>query len=1467
MQSGGYRWVLALAAIGAIARAEDSYELRYEIERLGGAEAAAPAPPGAENSAYALRLTFKAAEWSRFNWPMFKPAPNAETVSLALRREGEAPASAYVRVLRADGVEWQSAEIPLDRTWVTHRLEAGDFRFFRGGDPKSAGPLSLGDIVQVQVVTATQPAGGRGAIWVDEVRVSPGGPAFRHEGEELRRVETDPAELEFARINDLRSRWSREIRALIRTREQTAAGRAALSEVLAAARRDGESRALALLAGLEPAWLRSSEAPAADAATPPALPPLAREAFRARLSALRSAALPALTEYAPPESVKRYTLYEAEPQPEPEIFEEDGQRHVRQRVRFSDQRSRQVVFLTFDLPRGDRDVEGQQIAARIRCTAKALNEKRPLLLRLTSRHAEGVESWAQFHPRPMPGAEWSEAVFALESPAQNVRFNPHAVRQAALRIENEPGQADDFTVEVGPLRLGWPDPIGRVRAEETAEIEKRVREAREALFAERAAVAALTDELAAYPKLARRYWAGFEQVRPHRETAAAPVFAAGTEPEAEFEPERTRYRTRIEEGRVILEIAHTAGSDCTVAAELRSEDGGALVASGRETGGSLRLAAPRAALWQAGNVHRYLLLARVSKGTETVSALRRMVGLRASEVVAQGPTTALRHAVQRRWPDWSLRVNGRGEFGRFAAYIFPEGREVDASVRRMLDELWVDGLRHYGFQANARLLGEYERHGVALLAAAAPSYRSLRGWRDLEGFLDAYTARCARLDGALDRAAVTVLQVGNEVEQADWGADIAGAFPLAPYQPLDAVAETVKRLGVTSAPVMYVRAGHFSAIPPLPHEDVCGVNQYTGRYSGRMEEIERDLAELAVQSAFANRPLMITEWMGPKYSWATGGIGGVTPRGAAYYLERYWRALLETPGIVGSSQFTLNWVIAPFEDLTNRTREEAWRDRPPHLKFSGRNPADHVPLLPPDPAAPDECYRAMQAFHSPVYALSQRPGAVSVVYSPAAESAAQRLAERLRALGKEAEAVSEASRDETSASARHLIVLSAPGSDLERGLAREGVIEPLPEGGVEPVIQSRLNPRAPDRLLVTLTAPHAEAFARGLERIEGAAERLIELRRKEGAMGRVLAVTDAGLERVYTQYFLEQAARGYLIAGDDTRSALREAEFYRPDGTRRAAWEDWAALILDCARELSDEELALVQRVCAEGVNVVISRAGYRANPKLRAWCGGESEEPVVGTLLDRFAPAPALSAPIAVRDLGGADGAAIARFAPKHANSGALEVAAIAPGADGEVWARSEDGAPVVVAWRRGKGRAVAFGCDFGRAAQVHWDATHAGETHRLYDRDTACGLERVSRCVINACLAGRASERMKPRLFIRATPETVLLRGGRAAAARIEVALCDAEGRPVAGELRARARMCADGIVAGAGAFTELTPTAPGRFAMTCGPQGLGEAQVTYAPPPRLGNRWTTLSVQFKAYAEGFVPADGAAAFIVTE
>ena len=1464
MSKGTLGLLSALLAGTVAAQADELKALRYEIERLGGARTVEVASPGAGGSAQAVRLTHAPDAWSRFNWPAFRPVPRAETVRLSIRREGELPRKAHVRVLCADGVEWQSGALTLEETWRTVNLTAADFKVFRGADANSAGGLALAEAVQLQVVPVTGKAGGCGILWVDELRLLPEGPAFTHEGSELRRVVTDPAELELDRLNDLRKRWSDELVALEDARQGALRWNGALADVLGLARAGDVAAAQRKLDQSASAWLQPVSG---RGGANVALAPLSREAFGAGLATCAASETRMLADYSKTSAVRRHTMYRAPKQAEVEFFRDAGTPCVRQRVRFSGAAAQQVVFVTVDLPAPETDVSGRRLFVRMRCTAAGLNERQPLVLRLYSKGADSGESWAQFKPQTLPGAAWGECVFPLESPVQSVRFNPRAVRQLALRVENVPGRADDFVVEMAPVRLGWPEPLTRVRSAELEAIGERVRAAREALFCQRTACVRLEDELRAFPDVSVRYWSSFEQTAPRRGEPVSPVFARDEVlPLKPVSPEKVRACCRIERGGVHVEVRQSAGADGEIAAELRSPAGD-VVAAGRCTGSQVRLSVPQAALWRAGNPCVHEIVARVTRHGETVAFARKPLGLRVSEIRPSGGSTVLRQAVLRRWPDWSFRRNGQGDFGRFACYDLPGRPPSDNAMRKLFDDLWVDGVRHYGFGVSVRSCGWYDRQGIAQLASVAPGFRSLSGWAGLESFCDGYADRCALLDGAGDSASVAVLQVGNEVELAEWGCDLSGAFPLAPYQPLDAVAETVKNLELTTAPVMYVRAGRFTVIPPMPHEDVCGVNQYTGRYSGRMDEIERDLAELSVQAMFANRPLMITEWSGPKYSWASGGVGGVTTRGAAYYLERYWRGMIDTPGIVGSSEFTLNWVIAPFEDLTNLTRAEAWKNRPKHSRFSEPHPADHIPLLMPGQVVPDECYRAMQAFHGPLYVMMQRPGAIAVAHGAAEAASAQRLAASLAALGKEVLCRPEdlwlkEARHET----RHVVALLPTGSLAQRRLEQEGVIEAAPADGKFPVIQTRVHPYAPDRLLVTLTAPDAAAFADGVERLGRSAEELFRLRRLEGAMGRVMAVTDAALTRVYERYVLELAARGYLVAGDDTRLALKASDFYGADGRRRAAWSDWAALILDCARELSADELSLTKRVCGEGVNVVVSRACYRANPGLQAWCEASLDD--AGSLAGRFELKPELSGPVPVRELGGADAAVIARFSPTHAHSKALGVSRVTAREGAQPLALAPGGEPVVVAWPRGKGRVFLFGCDFGAAAGLHWEVTHAGRTHSLYDRDTACGLERGSRCVINACLCGRMQERLLPRLYVRVVPDDVRVRGGLGAVAQADVLLCDVEGRPVSGEVLARARVSADGTSAGEVALAPLQPVAPGRFRVVCAPVGKADArQVGYVPAKQLGALWTVLSLQLKAYAEGHVPADGAAAFIVTE
>jgi hypothetical protein len=677
------------------------------------------------------------------------------------------------------------------------------------------------------------------------------------------------------------------------------------------------------------------------------------------------------------------------------------------------------------------------------------------------------------------------------------------------------------------------------------------------------------------------------------------------------------------------------------------------------------------------------------------------------------------------------------------------------------------------------------------------------------------------------------------------------------------------------SPIMYVRAGSFRQVPPLPHEEMCGINQYTGRYSGRIDEIDRNLAELAMEALFCDRPLLITEWNGPKYSWASSGIGGVTRRGAAYYLERYWRAMINTPGIAGSSEFTLNWVIAPFEDLTTQTREEAWKDRPEHHQFGGGYTADHVPSVGPDKAVRGPCFRSMRAFHGPLYLMASTPGQIHIV-SAAGDGVAPRLAAALAACGKEVRSSTFGQAVDPAALDGHIIMLCPAGSALPApaaALVAAGVIEgpgTTPTMREEPVVQSVLNPGRPECLLTVAMGATAEAAARGGEHLVQAAEDLRDLGRAEGAMGRILAVVDPSLVRTYSAYILEQASRGFAFGGDDTRTSLDAAELFDSQrGGLRPAWHDLRAVIIDTSREFSDAEAALLDRLVELGVDLVVSLPAYSASSFLRdrfpARVAG------VSSLSGSFPVASALRAPLPLSDLGGADLEVIGAFRPDRAGSDALQVAEFADAPGAAVLAGAPDGAPTVLGWQRGDSRIVLFGVSFGEVARIHWQVTHAGKTHRLYDRDTACKLERVSRAVINACLLDAPAEAERPRLFLRIVPEKTLIQSGEPI--RLSVTLTDVEGVPVAGQLMARSRTVVDGSAGASSPYVNVAAERPGHFALLCEAVNGLPAERLFEPVqsipycvPEACERAAVVSLQFKAYVRGFTPADGAAAFAVS-
>lgn len=1430
----------AFVALLSAVSGQEAMQLRYRIELLSNARSCVAVAPGAAGTERSFLLCHDKGDWSRFNWPLFRAVPGLEEVSFQARREADGPTSMQVRLMRQDGTEWQSSTIELTPDWQEHRLRGADFRLFRGGDPAQAGELQLGEAVQFQVVPAT--AGeGEAHFRLDEIRFLPNGPAYTADGAELAQA-LAPEEMERQRMEDLVSRWRYE---QARLKRDTAQAQEWLDEL-------GQ-----LQAGEEAACIRLEQGEAPWQFAPRRLKPveyqLTPEAFAQQIAGLGERPIERLDLTAPGNSAKASVLYEALPPAPPTVQTEGGRRFTRQPIHFTADKTRQTAFLDIRLA-APISVVGRALEVDVRCPAGPLNEEFPFLLRLYTQSPAGVESWADLRPSAAPDGTWQALHFDPANPLRAARYEPSTVVGISVRLENAPGQAREMALDVGEVRVTWPPAVAVLR-EQLLEAElAAVHQARLKLYALRDRIAQAEDELAKEPGMWQRYLASFQPL-PLLPPAPRPRLPEGES----LNPESFDWTFASYQGGVAVAARLADGGKATgLQGELWLGD--AVVASGAVAGnGRLLLPVPPAACWSSRRPTLCTLRLLALAGDRVVARLALPVRPGVT-TVGPGPTSAvLRQLRQRRQPDWTMRENGRAWFPRMACYNW-EG--VEKTVREghgLLDDLWVDGLRRYGLDNRSATWDVRDELGVPFLHTLAPNYRSLTSWADMPSFREHYAALYALIADQANRPFQAVVQAGNEVELACWGASLPEAFPGALYQPLDLGAELIGSDYARRSPVMYVRAGNFRSVPPLPHEDICGINQYTGRYSGREDEAGRDLAELARESLVCDRPLFITEWMGPKYSWATGGVGGVTPRGAAYYLERYWRAMIQTPGIVGSSEFTLNWVIAPFEDLTTQTREEAWKNRPKHSAFGGGSTADHVPLVGPQDAVRGPCFRSMQAFQSPLYLIANAPGDVSILHGDRDLPTATNLAAALAKLGKQVRLVLLTSPDWPQATG-HWVVLLRPG-DPRPSLAPLADLETALSDPAEPLIRQQLFPGDPNRLLVSVSAPDAAAYERGTQRLLAAAEDLVELNELEGAMSRVVALVDGKFRRVYENYLLEFAARGYVFGGDDTREELVSSEFLTADGGLRPTWERLSAVILDTTRELRPEEWALVQQFQAKGVHLIVSLPCWQANPALQT-----AYPATIGaahSLTETFPLVESLRQPIALRHLGGADLAVIRRFQPKLADSPALQVHELTA-ADTQALATTATGAAVAIAWQRGPAQVVLLGGAIGDVVDIHYRVTHSGVTHGIYDRDTACGLERLSRFVVNACRQGQPERAALPRLFADVVPTATLVADGQPVQA--EVRLTDANGRPVSGgELRVRVRRVTDGRKGASTDYVDLAEAAPGVYSVLC-PAGPRDTSGLHYLAGSGSGRLHLVSLQFKAFAPGHIPADAALAVALT-
>ncbi|MBU0610549.1 MAG: FixH family protein, partial [Armatimonadetes bacterium] len=114
--------------------------------------------------------------------------------------------------------------------------------------------------------------------------------------------------------------------------------------------------------------------------------------------------------------------------------------------------------------------------------------------------------------------------------------------------------------------------------------------------------------------------------------------------------------------------------------------------------------------------------------------------------------------------------------------------------------------------------------------------------------------------------------------------------------------------------------------------------------------------------------------------------------------------------------------------------------------------------------------------------------------------------------------------------------------------------------------------------------------------------------------------------------------------------------------------------------------------------------------------------------------------------------------------------------------------GGPVVVNRTEGPSLQWVFGVDLQAAAVALERTTQHGKQHSIYDRATACGLERVFRVLANA-MVGAAPPRPAdlPRLRAELTTDREVVNPGDPVVVRVQVR--DAEGKPAAAAVRVTA------------------------------------------------------------------------------
>ena len=776
--------------------------------------------------------------------------------------------------------------------------------------------------------------------------------------------------------------------------------------------------------------------------------------------------------------------------------------------------------------------------------------------------------------------------------------------------------------------------------------------------------------------------------------------------------------------------------------------------------------------WFPDCPHRYDLTIVLTQNGKAVDTLTRNVAFRDVRVVESDLSATLRQAWDLGPTDYTFLINGQVWFPR--GTVCNDLSRYPAETVELFDELWLQFQRQYGDTMSwiggpaAQLMVD---KGQSLLTALGPSYEDIRTFESAEQGLEYYRDRCRNVAQALFDPVTLVVQVGNEDELAVWGADLQSVYGDDLWHIFSEMITCLREEANPAVPVSYVRAAHYGSVLPSPGEDYSGVNQYTGRYWGSRRTIAADLSTLSLASYYDDAPFGVTEWNGPKYSWATRGVSGVDEAGSASYIFDYWRELQRASGSVLSTEFVLNWVVTPVEDLSSVPLEQGLANRA-QWEWSNQQGTPWYPRIFPDLLTDTPARRAMRGFDSPIFDLAEAPGAITILSEPARKADAVRLQAVFTKLGRKATLAAPSDGD----LGGNVLLLGGLGDtqpDAVRRLERMGVLGrtdgSYPSAG-ESLIQRRLNPDAPDRMLVAVTAADQAGWEQAIAKLLDAGSGLAEAYARKATQRRALAIipdSDAAYTN-FERYVLELPTRGYFLARDDVHRGITAAEL-----EQYAQWD--LGLVVVCA----DQPVAadVRQRLLAladQGVTVIWSAATIAADPEIAKLLGVN-----LGARHRLDGPVPVSEwarEPLTVPDMGSVSLARIKQFANLTPEGGVGAKALFVSEVAGDGWqaAATAEGQPVVVR----KGNHWVFGADLVAAAQVLSSTTQRGVNHGIYDRDTANGLERIFRVMTNAGLQNvtpRPASTPRLRAVLRVPPEVA---AGQPVPA--EVLVFDQEGQP---------------------------------------------------------------------------------------